>query len=106
MDIITVFAVIHQCHTITGLGKICPFVCAYLESCTIPGCVLVCRPLYIAELDLIIRFMCQNIHREGYSEQLLMFLPVHSGLKIDPCGVPVETNGLFDHGILEPPAHM
>ena len=51
VDIASIFTVVEYTDTVAVLTDIDPFMCTYLESCEIPGCIVMGWTCYIAVLD-------------------------------------------------------
>ena len=82
-----------------ALGEVHPLLGAAFESGSVPTGVGVHLPGHVAELDLEGGFVGVDVHRELGLQQVLMHLPVHLGLKIDPAGIGVEVDLLADGAV-------
>ena len=63
---VTVFTVIHQTDSISGLGIICPLMTDGLKFCHIPAGILIRRTFYISVLDIKGCFAAADIQREKH----------------------------------------
>ena len=73
-----------------------------LEPGLLPAGVGVGGPLHAAVLDLALQLAGEDGKGEVDLEQLLVFLPVDGGLKVDAGAVAVEDDLLLDGGVQVP----
>ncbi|MNW55818.1 hypothetical protein D3C74_335030 [compost metagenome] len=69
------------------------------ESCVIPARIPMCRTFDVAELNVISSFGRANRYRKGRLKQLLPFLPIDPGRKINSAAVLINRHVLNDDRI-------
>ena len=96
IDTVAVLAVVEQGHAVVTLGEVHPLLGAGLKAGLVPGGVGVGLALDIAELDLKGGLVGVDVHGELGLQQVLVELPIHLRLEVDPAGIGVEVDLLDD----------
>ena len=69
LNIVSVLAIIEECHPVSRLREIDPLLSANLEFAHIPAGIGVRRALEVSKLNLVCRLLRMNIHRKGDLEK-------------------------------------